>query len=194
MYVLHTAHCTVHTSQYPMSTLHSTHCTLHSTHCTVHTAQYPMSTLHGTQCPHCTVHSAQYTLHSTHSKVPNVHTAQYTMYTLHTAQYTLHSTHCTVGVAQKSRIILRTELHVPYRSGINAAKFQRKIMTDYPPANAVLCLHLNNSTSELCRDTWQSSGSDVTIVDALSEGKRLFQLLFDKSNKLLRYDEFSILR
>ena len=26
----------------------------------------------------------------------------------------------------------------------------------YPPANAVLCLHLNNSTSELCRDAWQS--------------------------------------
>ena len=26
----------------------------------------------------------------------------------------------------------------------------------FPPANAVLCLHLNNSTSELCRNTWQS--------------------------------------
>ena len=38
----------------------------------------------------------------------------------------------TVGVAQKSQIILRTELQVPYRSGINAAKFQRKIMT-LPP-------------------------------------------------------------
>ena len=29
-------------------------------------------------------------------------------------------------------IILRTELQVPYRSGINAAKFQRKIMTATP--------------------------------------------------------------
>ena len=60
-----------------------------------------------------------------------------------------------VGVAQNFCIILRTELQIPYRSGINAAKFQRKIMTA-TPANAVLCLHLSNSTSELCRDTWQS--------------------------------------
>ena len=45
----------------------------------------------------------------------------------------MHTVQCTVGVAQKSRIILRTELQVPYRSEINAAKFQRKIMTANPP-------------------------------------------------------------
>ena len=63
---------------------------------------------------------------------------------------------CILGVAQKSRIFLRAELQGRYISGNTAAKFQRKIMTATPPANAVLCLHLNNSTSELCRDTWLS--------------------------------------
>ena len=47
------------------------------------------------------------------------------MYTVRTLLYT-------VGVAQIFCIILRTELQVPYRSGINAAKFQRKIMTATP--------------------------------------------------------------
>ena len=40
------------------------------------------------------------------------------------SHFTPASRYCVVGVAQKSRIILRTELQVPYRSGINAAKFQ----------------------------------------------------------------------
>ena len=43
-----------------------------------------------------------------------------------------YAVYCTLGIAQKSRIILRTELQVPYRSGINGAKFQRKIMTATP--------------------------------------------------------------
>ena len=40
---------------------------------------------------------------------------------------TLHSRGCS-----NFCIILRTELQVPYKSGINAAKFQRKIMTATP--------------------------------------------------------------
>ena len=39
---------------------------------------------------------------------------------------------CAVGVAQKSQNFLRAELQVPNTSGINAAKFQRKIMTATP--------------------------------------------------------------
>ena len=35
-------------------------------------------------------------------------------------------------------------------------KVSAKNYDRYPPANAVLCLHLDNSTSELCRDTWLS--------------------------------------
>ena len=35
----------------------------------------------------------------------------------------------------------------------HCGKLSAKNNDRYPPANAVLCLHLNYSTSELCRDT-----------------------------------------
>ena len=40
----------------------------------------------------------------------------------------------------------------------HCCKVSAKHNDRYPRANPVLCLHLNNSTSELCRDTWQSWG------------------------------------
>ena len=56
----------------------------------------------------------------------------------------------------------------------------------YPPANAILCLHLNNSTSKLRSNTWLSPTRFLKVNDC-------FQLFYDKPNKLLRYGEFSIL-
>ena len=84
-------------------------------------------------------------------------------------------------------IFLRTELQVPYILGNTAVKFQRKIMTATPrQANAILCLHLNNSTSKLRSNTWLSPTRFLNLNDC-------FHLFYDKSNKLLRYSEFSIL-
>ena len=40
--------------------------------------------------------------------------------------------------------------------GEHCCKVSAKNNDRYPLANVVLCLHLNYSTSELCRDTWLS--------------------------------------
>ena len=79
-------------------------------------------------------------------------------------------------------------LQVPYISGNTAAKFQLKIMTTtrYPPGNDILCMHLNNSTSKLRSNTWLSPTRFLKLND-------YFHLFYNKSNKLLRYSEFSIL-
>ena len=87
----------------------------------------------------------------------------YSHYALYSTKYTIvystkYSVHCTMYSRGCSNfcIFLRAELQVPYISGNTAAKFQQKNNDRYPPANAILCPHLNNSTSELCRDTWLS--------------------------------------
>ena len=75
----------------------------------------------------------------------------------------------------------------------HCCKVSAKNNDRYPPANAVLCLHLHNSTSELCHDTWLSWVLTWTSPTRFLNVNDYFQLFFDKSNKLLRYVEFSIL-
>ena len=121
-------------------------------------------------------------LHTTHS------TLHSTQYTLHIIRYTLHSRGCSKF----------TDFFASWVTGSlyvreHCCKVSAKNNDRYPPTNAVLCLHLNYSTSKLCRDTWLSwaltwpSSTHFLIVNDY------FQLFFDKSNKLLRYVEFSIL-
>ena len=68
----------------------------------------------------------------------------------------------------------------------HCCKVSAKNIDHYPPANAILCLHLNNSTSKLRSNTWLSLTRFLKLNDC-------FQLFYDKSSKLLRYGEFSIL-
>ena len=68
----------------------------------------------------------------------------------------VYTVHCTVGIAQKSRIFFAGGVTGSLYIREHCCKVSAKNNDRYPPANAVLCLHLNNSTSELCRDTWLS--------------------------------------
>ena len=66
----------------------------------------------------------------------------------------------------------------------HCCKVSAKNIDRYPLANAILCLHLNNST--LRSNTWLSPTRFLKLNDC-------FQLFYDKLNKLLRHGEFSIL-
>ena len=68
----------------------------------------------------------------------------------------------------------------------HCCKVSAKNNDRYPPANAISCLHLNNSTSKLRSNTWRSPTRFLKVND-------FFQLFYDKPNKLLRCSEFSIL-
>ena len=62
----------------------------------------------------------------------------------------------------------------------HCCKVSAKNIDRYPPANDILCLHLNNSTSKLRSNTWLSPTRFLKLNDC-------FQLFYDK---LLRYGEF----
>ena len=68
----------------------------------------------------------------------------------------------------------------------HCCKVSAKNIDRYSTANAILCLHLNYSTSKLRSNTWLSPTRFLKSNDC-------FQLFYDKSNKLLRYGEFSML-
>ena len=55
----------------------------------------------------------------------------------------------------------------------------------YPPANAILCPHLSNSTNKLCSNTWLSPTRFLKLNDC-------FKIFFCKSKELLRYIDISI--
>ena len=114
--------------------------------------------------------------------MPNVHCAVCTM--LFNKQYTC----CTLHSRGCSKI---TDL---FADGVTGSLYIReycckvsaKNIDRYPPANAILILHLNNSTSKLRSNKWFSPMRFLKLNNC-------FQLFYDKSNKLLRYGEFSIL-
>ena len=111
-------------------------------------------------------YSYTYRINNFHPSLDNIITISILKVRFEEKVYTVH---CTVGVAQ---------IFVFFAKGVTGSLYIRehcckvsaKNIDRYPPANAILCLHLNNSTSKLRSNTWQY----VALADALFEVKRLF--------------------
>ena len=165
------------TLRYKYSTLCNIHCTLYSRGC------FKYSTL-------CNIHCTLYSMGCfKYSTLCNIHCTLYS--TLCNIHCTLYSTLCNIHCTLYSRgcsnfcIFCGRSYRFPIYQG-HCCKVSAKNNDRYPPANAILCPHLNNSTSKLCSNTWLSPTRFLKLNDC-------FKLFFCKSKKLLRYIDFSIL-
>ena len=98
----------------------------------------------------------------------NIHYTEYTLYSIH--WYTMYIVQCILYTRGCSKI---TDF---FAGGVigslyireHCCKVSAKKNDRYPSANAILCLHLNNSTRKLCSNTWLSPTRFLTLNDCFS--------------------------
>ena len=85
--------------------------------------------------------------------------------------------YCTVGVVQIFVFFFAGGVTGSLHIREDCCKVSAKNNDRYPPANVILCLHLNNSTHKLCSNTWFPPTRFLKLTDC-------FKLFFCESKQM----------